>query len=114
MPRYAYECFECGHTVEKIEGWSAEARQPCDQCDAVMQRIPSPPAILFKGSGWYSTDHRKSSWKNRGDEDSSDGDGSDGDGDASGDGGDSGSGDGDSSKSGATEKAPAASGSASD
>ncbi len=69
MPRYAYECFECGHTIEKIEGWDASARQPCTECDAELQRIPSPPAIVFKGSGWYSTDNRKSSWKSRSDED---------------------------------------------
>ena len=69
MPRYVYECFECGHTLEKIEGWSAPARQPCTECESEFQRIPSPPAIVFKGSGWYSTDNRKSSWKSRADED---------------------------------------------
>ncbi len=69
MPRYAYECFECGHTIEKIEGWDALARQPCTECESELQRIPSPPAIVFKGSGWYSTDNRKSSWKSRSDED---------------------------------------------
>lgn len=85
MPRYVYECFECGHTVEKLEGWSAPAQQPCSECDATLQRIPSPPAIVFKGSGWYSTDSKKSSWKSRRDEDRAEGgdggeSGSDGDG----------------------------------
>ncbi len=75
MPRYVYECFECGHSVEKLEGWSAPAQQPCTECDLMMQRVPSPPAILFKGSGWYSTDSRKSSWKSRRDEDRSESDG---------------------------------------
>ncbi len=88
MPRYVYECFECGHTVEKLEGWSAPAQQPCSECDHTLQRIPSPPAIVFKGSGWYSTDSKKSSWKSRRDEDSDSGeggadDGGDGDGAAS-------------------------------
>ena len=85
MPRYVYECFECGHTVEKLEGWSAPAQQPCSECDDTLQRIPSPPAIVFKGSGWYSTDSKKSSWKSRRDEDRAEGgddgeSGSDGDG----------------------------------
>lgn len=84
MPRYAYECFECGHAVEKLEGWDAPAQQPCTECPQQMQRIPSAPAIVFKGSGWYSTDNRKSSWKNRSDEDR---DGSDGDADGDGDSG---------------------------
>ena len=69
VPRYAYECFECGHTMEKLEGWDAPAKQPCTQCESDLQRIPSAPAIVFKGSGWYSTDNRKSSWKSRSDED---------------------------------------------
>ncbi len=69
MPRYVYECFECGHTVEKLEGWSAPAQQPCSECDHTLQRIPSAPAIVFKGSGWYSTDSKKSNWKSRRDED---------------------------------------------
>ena len=69
MPRYVYECFECGHTVEKLEGWSAPAQQPCTECEHTLQRIPSAPAIVFKGSGWYSTDSKKSNWKSRRDED---------------------------------------------
>lgn len=69
MPRYAYECFECGHEEEKLEGWDALVKQPCPDCAELMQRIPSAPAILFKGKGWYSTDNRKSSWTARADED---------------------------------------------
>ncbi len=72
MPRYVYECFECGHTVEKLEGWSAPAQQPCSECEHTLQRIPSAPAIVFKGSGWYSTDSKKSNWKSRRDEDRAD------------------------------------------
>ena len=79
MPRYVYECFECGHTVEKLEGWSAPAQQPCPECEHTLQRIPSAPAIVFKGSGWYSTDSKKSSWKSRRDEDRDGGSESDGD-----------------------------------
>lgn len=88
MPRYVYECFECGHTVEKLEGWNAEAQQPCLECDHTMQRIPSAPAIVFKGSGWYSTDSKKSNWKNRRDEDR-EGGGSDGEHGESGEGAES-------------------------
>lgn len=80
MPRYVYECFECGHTVEKLEGWSAPAQQPCTECEHTLQRIPSAPAIVFKGSGWYSTDSKKSSWKSRRDEDRDGGGESEGEG----------------------------------
>lgn len=59
MPRYVYECTKCGNTYEKLEGWDAKPRQRCPECKAMAQRIPAPPAIVFKGSGWYSTDNRR-------------------------------------------------------
>ena len=59
MPRYVYECTKCAHSYEKLEGWDANPRQRCPKCKAVSQRIPAPPAIVFKGSGWYSTDNRR-------------------------------------------------------
>ena len=87
MPRYVYECFECGHTVEKLEGWSAPAQQPCTECEYTLQRIPVAPAIVFKGSGWYSTDSRKSNWKSRRDEDRGEDGGSESEGRSESDGG---------------------------
>jgi putative FmdB family regulatory protein len=60
LPRYVYECTKCRHSYEKLEGWDAEPRQRCPKCRAVSQRIPAAPAIVFKGSGWYSTDNRRS------------------------------------------------------
>ena len=60
MPRYVYECAKCAHSYEKMEGWDAKPRQPCPRCSAMAQRIPAAPAIVFTGSGWYSTDNRRS------------------------------------------------------
>ncbi len=48
------------HSYEKLEGWDAKPRQRCPRCSAMAQRIPAAPAIVFKGSGWYSTDNRRS------------------------------------------------------
>ena len=59
LPRYVYECTKCEHTYEKREGWDAKPKQRCPKCRAVSIRIPAPPAIVFKGSGWYSTDNRR-------------------------------------------------------
>ena len=81
MPRYTYECTKCGHAYEKLEGWDAKPKQRCPQCRCVSQRIPTPPAIVFKGSGWYSTDNRRSLRKKS--------DGRDSDGSANGESGDS-------------------------
>lgn len=59
MPRYVYECTKCQHSYEKLEGWDAKPKQRCPKCRATSIRIPAPPAIVFKGSGWYSTDNRR-------------------------------------------------------
>ena len=57
MPLYEYKCAKCGHTFEKIEPVSASESQKCPKCGAKAQRLLSPPAIQFKGSGWYVTDY---------------------------------------------------------
>ncbi len=61
MPKYDYRCSECGHVYEKREGFDAPSVQTCPQCAGTARRVLTPPAIVFKGSGWYVTDHRKGS-----------------------------------------------------
>ena len=57
MPVYEYRCTK-GHTYEKTEGFSAPVTQKCTQCSARARRQISMPAVIFKGSGFYSTDNR--------------------------------------------------------
>ncbi len=59
MPVYEYRCTK-GHTYEKTEGFSAPSTQKCTQCGARARRQISMPAVIFKGSGFYSTDNRGS------------------------------------------------------
>ena len=59
LPVYEYRCTK-GHTYEKTEGFSAPATQKCTQCGARARRQISMPAVIFKGSGFYSTDNRGS------------------------------------------------------
>jgi len=59
LPVYEYRCSK-GHEYEKTESFSAPARQKCIQCRAMAQRQISRPAVIFKGSGFYSTENRKS------------------------------------------------------
>ena len=58
MPLYEYRCGECGHRYERREGFEAPSLQVCPHCGGSARRVLHPPSILFKGSGFYSTDHR--------------------------------------------------------
>jgi len=61
MPRYDYRCGACGAVYEKREGFDAPSIQACPTCSGTARRVLTPPAIVFKGSGWYVTDSRKGS-----------------------------------------------------
>jgi len=63
LPVYEYLCPK-GHEYEKQESFSAAAQQPCPVCGATAQRKISRPAVIFKGSGFYSTDNRRSGASN--------------------------------------------------
>lgn len=59
MPKYDYRC-GAGHQYEKREGFDAPPLQDCQVCGEPARRVLTPPAIVFKGSGWYKTDSRPS------------------------------------------------------
>ena len=61
MPIYQYECVNCSSEFELRRGFSDEVMVCCPQCGGSTRRLFSPVAIIFKGPGFYSTDHRKSS-----------------------------------------------------
>lgn len=60
MPIYEFICQECGNEFERIQSWSDPSTPVCSECAStnVVRRL-SPPAIHFKGSGWYVTDSKK-------------------------------------------------------
>ena len=57
MPIYEYECRRCGHRFELIQKFSDKPRKRCPECSGSVDRLISPPAIRFKGTGWYVTDY---------------------------------------------------------
>lgn len=61
MPLYEYECESCGVHFEKIQSVQSEPIRTCPECSGVVHKIFHPAGIIFKGSGWYITDSRKSS-----------------------------------------------------
>jgi putative FmdB family regulatory protein len=58
MPLYEYECDACGQRFELIRKFSDPPLEVCAVCGkGPVRRLPSSPAIQFKGSGWYITDY---------------------------------------------------------
>jgi len=63
MPTYDYRC-ENGHTFEVFHGIKDDSPRRCPQCDAPAKRVPGGGGgLLFKGQGFYITDHRTPSYK---------------------------------------------------
>ena len=66
MPTYDYRCRKCGHQFELFHSIKDETPKRCPKCKGRAQRVPSSGAgLLFKGSGFYITDYRSSSYKEK-------------------------------------------------
>jgi len=65
MPTYEYECDACGHRFEKFQSIKARPVKTCPECakTSVRRLIGSGGAIIFKGSGFYTTDYRSAEYK---------------------------------------------------
>jgi putative FmdB family regulatory protein len=61
MPLYDYQCSKCQHVVEVRHGFNDTYAEACSACGGEMKRVINPAPIIFKGSGFYVTDSRKSS-----------------------------------------------------
>ena len=66
MPLYEYECDACSHRFEVIRKFSDPPIETCPKCGSTVQKLPSSPAIQFKGSGFYITDYARSGKNNEG------------------------------------------------
>jgi putative FmdB family regulatory protein len=67
MPTYEYTCRDCGHTFDIVQSMWDDALTMCPECGGSLRKVFAPPAISFKGSGFYATDHGKKS-KSRSDD----------------------------------------------
>ena len=61
MPIYEYECNLCNFHFEKKQRIHDEAVAACPKCEGKSRRIFNSVPVIFKGSGFYTTDSRKSS-----------------------------------------------------
>ena len=60
MPTYQYTCTDCGEPVEALQKFTDEPLTVCAACGGRLRKVFSPVGIVFKGSGFYRTDSRKS------------------------------------------------------
>jgi putative FmdB family regulatory protein len=62
MPLYEFECESCKSRFERIQKFSDANPEVCPTCGkGPVRKLPSSPAIQFKGSGFYITDYAKKS-----------------------------------------------------
>ncbi len=65
MPTYDYRCESCGR-FEVFQGIKEDALTRCPTCNGPVKRMISPGGgLLFKGSGFYTTDYRKPEYQQR-------------------------------------------------
>ncbi len=62
MPTYTYRCESCGVQFEKHQKFTDAPLVKCPECSKkTLRKVYLPVGIVFKGSGFYATDHRSPS-----------------------------------------------------
>jgi putative FmdB family regulatory protein len=59
VPTYEYVCASCGNHFDTVQSFSDPPLERCEICGGQLRRVFHPAGILFKGSGFYSTDNRR-------------------------------------------------------
>jgi putative FmdB family regulatory protein len=66
MPVYTYRCTNCGFVFDQQQKFSDPTLTRCPECEKKsLQKVFQPVGIVFKGSGFYATDHRSPSGQSR-------------------------------------------------
>lgn len=60
MPTYEYECKECHHRFDLRRRFGEDGSAECPKCRKEAIRVFTAVPVIFKGSGFYVTDHRGS------------------------------------------------------
>ena len=57
MPRYDYRCTSCGDEFELTQSFSEAGKGTCPACSGAGQRVFHAVPVIYKGSGFYTTDY---------------------------------------------------------
>lgn len=64
MPTYQYRCRNCDEFLEAFQKFSDDALTTCPACgEEQLRKVYNAVGVVFKGSGFYKTDHRSDSRK---------------------------------------------------
>lgn len=62
MPVYTYRCESCGVQFDRQQSFSDTPLKTCPECrKKSLKKVIAPVGIVFKGSGFYATDHKSPS-----------------------------------------------------
>jgi putative FmdB family regulatory protein len=62
MPVYAYRCENCGVQFERHQTFDEAPLKTCPECrKKTLRKVIGPTRVIFKGSGFYATDHKSAS-----------------------------------------------------
>jgi putative FmdB family regulatory protein len=62
MPVYTYRCESCGVQFERHQSFNDAPLKTCPECrKKSLRKVITPTRIIFKGSGFYATDHKSPS-----------------------------------------------------
>ena len=61
MPLYDYQCLSCGHKFELRQSFDADPTSICPQCNGSSRRKFNAVPVIYRGSGFYTTDYKRSS-----------------------------------------------------
>lgn len=62
MPTYNYRCTKCEKIFDAFHSMMSTEPQHCPECGAPGNKLLSASSVIFKGSGFYSTDYRDSGY----------------------------------------------------
>lgn len=61
MPKYQYQCKDCGEALEVQQSFTDDALTVCPNCGGDLRKVFNAVGVVFKGSGFYSNDSRSAS-----------------------------------------------------
>ena len=61
MPKYQYQCKDCGEALEVQQSFTDDALTVCPNCGGDLRKVFNAVGVVFKGSGFYRNDSRSTS-----------------------------------------------------